>query len=312
MARADVSTVTIYGRTYSSIANSALLHTMSTPAINRSLTTIRTELEFLKDSDVITESLYLKLSNALPQKHNPSMSPWGLDKIETASNKLTSSHDAEKLSMELSRTSINSLQTTPHTYRPPQGPPAVGHCIALYDYNPTEPGDLSLSKDDKIRVTEHLSKDWWKGSTKQSPTTVGVFPSNYVRVIPVQEFDADLDFKLVVRPTPPVQHNNSEPNYLQPQASSGQNYGPLFPTQDQLYSSQYSQQYPQPPKLYGGYAPVPQPLVNYYSPPVQQPQQVEPAAKPQSLLLKIGGKFGNAAIFGAGATVGSDIVNAIF
>ena len=42
---------------------------MSAALVNRSLTTIRTELEFLKDSDVITEGLYEKLLQLLPTKY---------------------------------------------------------------------------------------------------------------------------------------------------------------------------------------------------------------------------------------------------
>lgn len=47
----------------------------------------------------------------------------------------------------------------------------------------------------------------------------------------------------------------------------------------------------------------------------QQPQQQDPAVgggKGKMYAKKFGGKLGNAAIFGAGATMGADLVNSIF
>ena len=76
---------------------------------------------------------------------------------------------------------------------------------------------------------------------------------------------------------------------------------------------------------YGGYAQYPPPSTNYYPPQqYQQPQQpqqsqqvVEQQPEQQQLLgsehvKKFGSKLGNAAIFGAGALIGSNIVNSIF
>ena len=59
---------------------------MSAALVNRSLTTIRTELEFLKDSDVITEGLYEKLLQSLPTKYQKDSAPWDVDRIAGGSS----------------------------------------------------------------------------------------------------------------------------------------------------------------------------------------------------------------------------------
>ena len=57
---------------------------MSSALINRSLTTVKTELEFLCDSDVITKDLYQQLVTSLPEKYHKDMAPWdvGVDKVD--------------------------------------------------------------------------------------------------------------------------------------------------------------------------------------------------------------------------------------
>ncbi|MBW0511008.1 hypothetical protein O181_050723 [Austropuccinia psidii MF-1] len=50
---------------------------------------------------------------------------------------------------------------------------------ALYDYDGTSPEDLSFKKHQVIKVTEHISDDWWNGQIGNGP--IGMFPSSYVR-----------------------------------------------------------------------------------------------------------------------------------
>lgn len=86
--------------------------------------------------------------------------------------------------------------------------------------------------------------------------------------------------------------------------------------------------YSSPQPQYGGYpgqpvygAPQPQNPYNSSVPPMAvandgsgQQQAVDPAGggKGKEMAKKFGGKLGNAAIFGAGATIGGNIVNSIF
>jgi signal transducing adaptor molecule len=51
---------------------------------------------------------------------------------------------------------------------------------ALYDFTPTEAGELAFRKNDIIAVLESVYKDWWKGSLRGQ---TGIFPLNYVEKI---------------------------------------------------------------------------------------------------------------------------------
>lgn len=161
----------------------------------------------------------------------------------------------------------------------------------LYDFQPQQEGDLALHTGEKITVLEKMSSDWYKG--KDSSNNVGVFPANYVRVLESKSKEAS-------RPLPPP------PTYSATSAvqtgGSNSSYYQQMPAQQTPAQQQY-----QPP------APFPPQSTNYY----QQPQQAQPAQQAQQSqghgqLGKIGSKLGNAFVFGAGATLGGDLVNAIF
>lgn len=274
---------------------------MSGPLINRSLTTIRTELEFLKDSEVIDDGLYEKLLLAIPTKYQKDMKPWGVDKLSGSNESVIDS--TNKLANDFAASSISSP--------PPPGPPTyesktLGYCRAIYDYKSQEPGDLEFSKGAKIKVVEHLSQDWWRGDLNGQ---TGVFPSNYCEPISKEEFET--------RRSPPAPPAEKSSYGLEKVTSPSPNYGGYQNTYDNQYGPPPPQLIPQP--SYGGYSQYPPPSTNYYQPPPPQPQQViQPVQEQQqgSLggdhLKKFGSKLGNAAIFGAGATIGSDIVNSIF
>lgn len=53
----------------------------------------------------------------------------------------------------------------------------VSRVRALFDFVPTEVGELAFKKGDVIAVLESVYKDWWKGSLRGQ---VGIFPLNYV------------------------------------------------------------------------------------------------------------------------------------
>ncbi|KAK4984828.1 ESCRT-0 subunit protein hse1 [Elasticomyces elasticus] len=61
----------------------------------------------------------------------------------------------------------------------PQGTTAatVSRVRALYDFTPSESGELAFRKNDVIAVLESVYKDWWKGSLRGQ---TGIFPLNYV------------------------------------------------------------------------------------------------------------------------------------
>jgi signal transducing adaptor molecule len=53
----------------------------------------------------------------------------------------------------------------------------VSRVRALYDFTPSEAGELQFRKGDIISVLESVYKDWWKGSLHGQ---TGIFPLNYV------------------------------------------------------------------------------------------------------------------------------------
>lgn len=158
---------------------------------------------------------------------------------------------------------------------------------AMYHFQPSGPTDLQLYPGQRIQIVEKLNQDWWRGKDVQN-NQEGIFPSNYVRIV-----SGPGSGQMSV---PPPSYNGN--NYQQPP----QQYGAPMPQQQQF----------------------PPPSVNYYQPQQQQvqpqPQQQVAAAQPDQNqhngfsegAKKFGSKLGNAAIFGAGATVGSNIVNSIF
>ncbi|KAG5419258.1 PIN3 [Candida metapsilosis] len=288
---------------------------MSAALVNRSLTTVRTELEFLRDSEVITDALYSKLVEALPQKYKKDEKPWDVDVLQSGpvSEKATYAPPSEPPVPAYDEKSSKMVEEFANTHiSPPEHPPAprrdaapkpVGYCTASFDYAAQEPDDLNLSKGDKLAVVEHLSEDWWKGyKAGSSPEKAGVFPSNYVTVISESEFNASENSLAAPRPAPSPQDSYSShgpPSYNQPPLSN------------------------QP--SYGGYAQYPPPSTGYYPPPQQYqqppPQQVVVGAPEQQQqqqhhsghesVKKYGSRFGEAALFGAGASVGANIVNSI-
>lgn len=132
-----------------------------------------------------------------------------------------------------------------------------------------------------------MNADWWMGRNERTGQE-GIFPRTYVEQLPGP-------------PPPPgvggayANHNNNE--------KAGIMYGSPAPGAPQ----------------YGGYPPPPQQQNPYNSsaPPMavaneQQQQQGTGGGKTGEMGKKFGKKLGNAAIFGAGATIGSNIVNSIF
>ncbi|KAL7951648.1 hypothetical protein V8C42DRAFT_304736 [Trichoderma barbatum] len=70
-------------------------------------------------------------------------------------------------------------QNAPASTAVPSGTTAatVSRVRALFDFTPTEPGELEFKKGDVIAVLESVYKDWWRGSLKGK---TGIFPLNYV------------------------------------------------------------------------------------------------------------------------------------
>ncbi|MCJ1437671.1 hypothetical protein MMC27_007058 [Xylographa pallens] len=219
---------------------------LTTKAIaNRSLRTIRTELEFLADTSLLSAS---QLSSILALLPDPSSS---------------ASSTTQPLTTGLGNLSISEKQPTsfyspsPSPGPPPAyaSPPSLAKASALYAYAPTDTGDLALLPNDRIQVFEFMNADWAKGRNERTGQE-GIFPRTYVSIL--EEKNAGM-----VPPPPTPQQNN--------------NYGNMPLTVSQSGT--------------GG--------------------DGAGRSKFDDNGKKFGKKLGNAAIFGAGATLGSSIVNGI-
>ncbi|KAL2836608.1 SH3 domain-containing protein [Aspergillus pseudodeflectus] len=234
---------------------------------NRSLRNVRSELEFLAESAVITtqqlSSILSQLPNSpsttesqrqvsapsdpspvqqpVPTQTLPSPAPYSPPTTQFANTTLN----------EKAQYGMNPPPPQQHYASPPpaypQAPTILSIASALYAYSPTDPGDLALQPHDRVQVLEHMNADWWRGRNERT-NLEGIFPRSYVNV---------LDEK----PAP-----------------SGSGYGNM-----PLEVSQSG-----------------------------SPSTPGKANKFEEHGKKFGKKMGNAAIFGAGATIGSNIVNSIF
>ena len=80
---------------------------------------------------------------------------------------------------ELPAQTTGSSPSAPVSQSVPTGTTAatVSRVRALFDFQPSEPGELQFRKGDIIAVLESVYKDWWKGSLRG---LTGIFPLNYV------------------------------------------------------------------------------------------------------------------------------------
>lgn len=75
-----------------------------------------------------------------------------------------------------------SATPAPPSAAPPDAhPPAASRVRALYDFAPTEEGELAFAKGDVIRVLDSVYEHWWRGELRGE---AGIFPVNYVEVLP--------------------------------------------------------------------------------------------------------------------------------
>ncbi|SCV04528.1 LAME_0H19152g1_1 [Lachancea meyersii CBS 8951] len=231
---------------------------MSASSINRSLTTVKTELEFLLESDVISQETFQNIVSALPERYNP---------------------------------------------EPRRNAPAMPQnefVEAIYAFQAQQDGDLELSVGDKIEVLEKPSPEWYKGKCNGR---IGMFPSNYVK--PAFSGSSTTEAERTTLPPPPQYQSQQiiQPQQTNTSMQSGYSQ-PQFPPPSTNYYQNPPQQHYQNPQQQAYYqSPAPQLA------PAQEAQQHHAGGQ---AFKKFGSKLGNAAIFGAGATIGSDIVNSIF
>lgn len=74
--------------------------------------------------------------------------------------------------------------------------PAIATASAIYEYKPTDAGDLFLLPNDRVSVTEYMNADWAKGRNERTGAE-GIFPRSFVKVL-----DEKSSFSAPQHPTP--------------------------------------------------------------------------------------------------------------
>ncbi|KAL5967727.1 Clas E vacuolar protein-sorting machinery protein HSE1 [Taenia solium] len=59
----------------------------------------------------------------------------------------------------------------------------VQRVIARFDFNASEPEELSFHRGDVIEVLGQEDENWWRGRISSTGST-GLFPANYVDTLP--------------------------------------------------------------------------------------------------------------------------------
>ncbi|KAI8099297.1 uncharacterized protein BX664DRAFT_320956 [Halteromyces radiatus] len=132
----------------------------------------QTELDKQKEE----EEFQLALALSLSETENRST-------YRASSSTSTAAPKSSSTNTTTTTTNTNASQPAETTEEP-----KVSRVRALYDFQPTEQGELGFQKGDIVRVIESVYRDWWKGELRGK---TGIFPVNYVEKI-VDPSHADL------------------------------------------------------------------------------------------------------------------------
>ncbi|KAH6646908.1 SH3 domain-containing protein [Truncatella angustata] len=260
-------------------------------ATNKSLRLIKNELESLLEKGIVDDSIFDQIMTILPAE-SPLSGATPASRQASVASPPPSHHNPisppvnamANLAMHTPSPAPPAYNTTgppslPHRNNPPPPPPPskpiIAHAKALYKYNAADDRDLTFERDDKIAVFEYMNDDWWMGKNQRTGAE-GIFPKNYVEIDHAQE-------------------------------KAGYYGAPAQP----MYAPQQGG-YPAPPQGQNPYNSSVPPMAVAEGSAGQQQQQPGEEGKMGKYGKKIGGKLGNAAIFGAGATLGGNLVNSIF
>ncbi|KAK8100704.1 Class E vacuolar protein-sorting machinery protein hse1 [Apiospora kogelbergensis] len=143
--------------------NNPTLQPPSAPQKNR-----LTDVDRQKEEEELQMALQLSLQEEERKKKVPESSSAGPGPNSAAGAPATSSAPTGAAQDQPQPAPSHPTGTTAAT---------VSRVRALYDFVPSEPGELEFKKGDVIAVLESVFKDWWRGSLKGN---TGIFPLNYV------------------------------------------------------------------------------------------------------------------------------------
>lgn len=174
--------------------------------VNRSIRTIKAELEYLCDSSTISPSTLSDLLSRIPPQtalHAPlsvGAIPPPTQNARATSFQQSSNPIPAPLNINGNKHNEKQQQESYYASPPPepqaqQGPPPpaynapppaanwppLAQATALFAYSSTDAGDLELQPNDHITVMEYMNAEWWKGKSSRTGQE-GIFPRSYVKV----------------------------------------------------------------------------------------------------------------------------------
>lgn len=180
-------------------------------------------MEFLTDSSVITPQQLASFLSQLPQQtvlHAPISSP-----APTPISTPAIAHPSPPVNQVTNSFHDTSLNEKQNIYRPtpsPALPPpayassaSIATANALYEYHPSDAGDLAILPGDRIFITEFMNTDWAKGRNERTGME-GIFPRSYVSVV-----DEKTSMAPHMPPPPPAQSSYGNMPLDVSQSSSG-------------------------------------------------------------------------------------------
>lgn len=170
----------------------APMEELNTAMINRSIRTIKAELEFLTDASVISPQTLSELLSQIPAQTAlhapisvgavPSMAP-RIGAPQPPTSPMQNLRMNEKQNNNYYQPPPAPSPVPPPAYgAPPPSLPPLAQATALYAYAGEDAGDLHLEPNDHVVVTEYMNAEWWKGRSSRTGEE-GIFPRSYVRVL---------------------------------------------------------------------------------------------------------------------------------
>ena len=269
---------------------------VSCPALNKSPLTFQ-NLESLLENGVISEDAYEAIANRLPaetslaSRRNPRVASPTAPSPTSVTNGFANFnvHSYSPGPPAYSGPSPAPVAPAPVAPAPSPTPaalqPGIPPCQPVSTVLPreigrakalypyNEPGDCTFEVGEEISIIQYMNDEWWLGRNMKTGAE-GVFPRNYVSLQQAND------------------HNEKNRHlWNQPPSSPA----PQVPAQNPYNTSV-------PPMA----------IASGSQPPADQQGQQQGHGKAGEMGKKFGKKLGNAAIFGAGATMGADLVNSIF
>ncbi|KAI0476480.1 SH3-domain-containing protein [Xylariaceae sp. FL0804] len=253
-------------------------------ASNKSLRLIKNELEHLLEKGVIADDVFESIHRLLPSESSLSSAATPAARAAAAlpSPPVKAMANLNVAPPAYNATGPPALPVRNNPPPPPAAPvkPVVAHAVARYRYAASDDRDLSFERDDRIEVHEFMNDHWWMGRNTRTGAD-GIFPHNHVERVDENSMNEKQGY-----------HAPQQPVYASPSPANGA--------------------YPPPPQAQNPY--------NANVPPMAVASQgsqggaggLASNSKVNENGKKFGKKLGNAAIFGAGASIGGKIVNGIF